>query len=283
VNLSLRQIKSRISSVRNTGKVTGAMELVALSKLKILQANLFESKSFCSSLLSMVNNILTGRESYSHPLLAQKPEKNIALLVLTSDTGLCGSYNNLVLNKSDKFIADNKEKNLAITCIGRKGGMHFRRTHAPVAKQIIGLSSQNIVDMSKKISGELTKDFMDGKLDAVYAVYTKYESVVDQHVSVEKILGIETPAGKKIEYIFEPRANETLDKLLPIHVAYKFYSVLLNSLICENYLRTVAMKQATTNAKDLLDELVLWRNKVRQYNITKEILEVVSSADALKG
>jgi len=281
---SLRQIKSRIKSIQSTHKLTRAMEMISLTKMRSFQKALPVYKRFFSKLETMLYDLSASFEKASHPFLkASGQKKNIALCVITSDTGLCGAYNHNILGATDDFLRKSNTLKIDMITVGKKGFVYFKRKNqviSDVYTELHGRYSQGLAD---KISDKLIDLFVSGRADEVYVAYTFFESASRHKAVVEKFLNIDKKPGTKREYILEPEADSMLTELLPVYVRNKMRIILLSAFACEHSSRAMAMGEATENAEEVIDNLTLVRNKVRQANITKEIIEVISSADALKG
>ena len=281
---SLRQIKSRIRSIESVKKITRAMEMVSVSKVRPLQKKLSHSREYASKLERILFNALAGFNDIGHPLLEERADKKkIALCLMASDTGLCGSYNHNVIRSAEEFISQKSQYAVTLIPIGNKGFSHFKKSGLDIYNLYATTSSQ----YPKKESGKITKYLMDiftsKRVDEVYVAYTYFESASRHIPRVEKILNIMSSPGQEIEYIAEPQPEIIFERLLPFYVSTKINFFMLNSALSEHSARAIAMGEATDNAKELFDELILLRNKVRQANITKDIMEIISSADALKG
>jgi len=281
---SLRQIKNRIRTVENIKKITRAMEMVAVAKLRSLEKELFLSKEYHLHVEKMLGNILVSFPHLSHNLLQEVREnKNIALCVITSDTGLCGAYNSALLRAAEDFISENKEKNISLIIIGKKGFIYFKRKGYVIIDNHLDLYGRYSEVFSKKIVRSLIEMFLTRKVDTVYAAYTKFVTSARHAPVIEKILNLEVKGGLRQEYLTEPQVDKILENLLPLYLESKIKDIILNAFTAENATRVVSMSEATHNAKELLDDLIIVRNKARQADITREIIEVISSSDAMKG
>lgn len=281
---SLRQIKRRIRSVENTKKLTRAMEMIAMVKLNAFQNKLLYSKGYFSKLERLFNNLLSGYSGCAHPFLEKREKKeNIALCVITSDSGLCAGYNSNVISAAEHFILGHGERKINLVLVGKKGVNYFKKRGIQVSKAYPDFHGDYSAGAADKVAANLTDLFLSGKADEVHVVYTYFETTARHKPRVERIFDIESSQGEQLDYLVEPDINSILNRLIPLYISAKFRFILLNSAASEYAARAIAMGEATENAKELLEGLVLFRNKVRQANITKEIIEVISSADALKG
>ncbi len=280
---SLQQVKSRIHSVRNIRKVTRAMEMVSLAKLRPLQKGLVASKDYFLQMDRVLNNLLTSF-NVRHPLLEERADKkNLTLWVITSDTGLCASYNNTVIHLAEDFISKNSAYKINLVIMGKKGLNHFRKSGFVIADSYLGLYGHYSSELSNKIANSLIDMFLTGKTDEAHVVYTNFGPMGKQGAVIEKILNITAVVGTEAEYLTEPGIDNILEEILPLYISSKAGFIIMSAFTAEHSIRVMAMNEATDKAKELLDNLVLLRNKMRQANITRELIEVISSADALKG
>lgn len=283
---SLRRIKSRIKSVENTGKMARAMEMISVSKLKRAQYIHTKTGIYSVKVEELLKNILSTGFGASNPFMTPRPDaKKIALCIITSDTGLCGSYNHNIIRSAQGLLKKYDQENIKIIAVGKKGFIYFNKKGFKVTDSYVGLSGRFSQAIANKLSDTLINIFLSDPETEVYIAYTCVQTAARHKPLVEKFLNIAPPdkACAQIEYIYETAPQIILERLLPVYLSNKMRSVLLNSFVSEHQARSIAMGEATKNALDLLSSLVLTRDKMRQYNITTEILEVISSADALKG
>jgi len=281
---SLKQIKNRIRSVENTSKVTHAMEMISIAKLRQSETRLPAQRTYSDKVERLLNNLLSNTKGITNSFIVGRAQvKKIALCVITSDTGLCSVYNNNIIRLSESFINEHGRDKILLITVGRKGFNYFRRKGFDIAEKFIEANGRYSEELSKQLLDLLMRFFLTGQADEVYIAYTNYITISKHKQIIEKIFNLGKREEKnEIEYNFEPDINKILDKLIPLYLVNKIKSILLNSFSCEHAARMIAMAEATNNAKDLLDGLVLTRNKVRQANITKEILEIVSTAEAVR-
>jgi len=281
---SLKQIKNRIRSTENTKKVTAAMEMVSVAKLNRTERDLLALRPYVASLTSLTHNLINSQDKARHSLLEvrQGPDK-ICLCVITSDSGLCGSYNNNIIRAADNFINTRGRDKVDLVCVGRKGFNYFNKNNLSILNTYIGLNGRFSSNAAAGIIDNLTGIFISGKASGVYIAYTHFKTALVHEPRVEKILNIEPLPGPKTEYILEPDITSILNEIIPRYISMRLRLIILEAFTAEHSARTVAMKTATDNARDLLQGLVLLRNKVRQANITQEIMEIISSSEALKG
>jgi len=266
--------------------MTRAMEMISISKLKRTQY--IHSKTWLYSVKTeeLLKNMLSSSLGFNSPLINQRPDaKKIVLCVITSDTGLCGSYNHNILRSAENFLKNYNKDDVRLVTIGKKGFIYFTKKLYRITNSYVGLSGRFSQDIAQKLSEMLINMFLSDSSAEIYIAYTRVESAARRKPIVEKFLNIAPfeKGTKKTEYIFEPSANEILERLLPVYLLNKIRSVILNSFVSEHQARSIAMGEATKNAGELFSNLILTRDKIRQYNITTEMLEVISSAEALKG
>lgn len=282
---SMRQINLRIKSIGNTRKITKAMEMVSASKLSKVKVPFFLTKPYISALEKMMHDLLSDSPGLKNALIEKREGvKNSILCVLTSDTGLCGIYNDNIIKTTERFLNGRKgDNNIKIVAIGKEGYNHFRKKGLDVTHSYLGLYGRYSTKVADDITNRLINIFVNHEADEVYVAYSHFHSSLRHTASVEKFLNIEIPEKPRRYYTFEPSAVAIFDSLTKKYVINKMRSILLEAFTCEHSARMLAMKTATDNADDLTSELTLARNKARQFAITKEVLEIAASAEALKG
>jgi len=283
---SLKQIKNRIRSVENTRKVTNAMQMISVAKLNRMDKALYSLRPYFSRLESLLNNLLAGAPGISKTFIDKKTTSGkIVLCVVASDNGLCGSYNNNIIRLSEDFVAARGKEKLELVCIGKRGNVYFNKHGRRIINSYIGLNANYSQKVSDEITDYLIDLFLSGQADEVHIAYTYFKTALIQQPRIEKFLNIEPDqqTGQPINFILEPDISAILKELIPRYMAMKMRLVLLNAFTCEHASRTVAMKTATENAHEMISGLVTLRNKVRQANITQEIMEIIASSEALKG
>ena len=282
---SLRNIKLRIKSVENTEKITRAMEMVSASKLNRMRSVLSAARPYFSKVEVLMRNVLKSAEiAANHPLLKKRTEvKSVALFVVTSDAGLCGMYNNNMIRLTEEFAAGIGKEKIELIAIGREAFNHFKKAGYRISDGYENLHSRYSVEVASEIAESLKNIFLDGRADEVYVAYTRFDSTLRHKPVVEKLLNIESSETGGVEYIAEPDMKSVLDELLSWYIHERIRIIMLNAFTSEHSARMIAMKSATDNAEDLIDSLTLSRNKARQAMITKEVIEIASSAEALKG
>jgi F-type H+-transporting ATPase subunit gamma len=285
---SLIDIRRRIRSVKNTQQITKAMKMVSAAKLRRAQDRVIASRPYGSMLRKMLGNVAAAVANDENlgrnPLLAQRPERRILLVLVTSDKGLAGAFNTNLIKAAQRFIAESSIKqpsaSVRMILIGRKGRDFFRKRGATVVSDHIGLASKLVFSDVKAIADHAIELYCAEEIDAVYLIYNEFKSVAAQNLVTSQVLPIQLPESKPANYIFEQSPAAMLDALLPGYVETEFYRALVESTAAEFAARMTAMEAATSNAGEMIEKLTLFMNRVRQASITKEIIEVVSGAAA---
>ncbi|MDD5130675.1 MAG: ATP synthase F1 subunit gamma [Candidatus Omnitrophica bacterium] len=281
---SIKQIKNRIRSVENTKKVTSAMQMISVAKLNRIQDQLFVLRPYAVRLENVMHNLAAQPQEKASGYFKKDPAGiDCVLVLITSDSGLCGMYNQNILHAAQDFLEKNKAKKTKLILIGQKGLNYFRTRQQLILNSYAGLNAKFKQDFCDQFTAQLSQLFLSGQAGSVYLAYTYFENSLVQRPVIEQFLSIQPKAVKPLEYLAEPDLKSILEDLIPQYLKIKMQLVLLESFTSEYAARTVSMKTATDNAKELLEGLVLYRNKVRQAGITQDILEITSSAEALRG
>ncbi|HZB26767.1 MAG TPA: ATP synthase F1 subunit gamma [Vicinamibacterales bacterium] len=290
---SLLDIRRRIRAVKSTQQITKAMKMVAASKLRRSQERIQQARPFASQMLRVLNSLAARVDPAAHPLLderrAPRAGGRVLLFVITADRGLCGSFNTNVIKSTGQFIAESRDREVALGLVGRRGRDYFARRGFEVRYEQINLFASLKLEDARAIAKEAIEAFTGGAVDSVYLVYNEFKSVMNQRVVVERLLPIprleptaeEQAAGPAVDYLYEPAPGELLRTLIPTHVEVQVFRALLDSAAAEHAARMTAMDAATRNSAEMIEGLTLYMNKVRQAAITREIIEVVSGAQAL--
>ncbi len=281
---SLKQIKNRIRGVGNTMKVTNAMQMISATKLSRVDKQLFQLRSYYGGLERLMLNLTSCREDIQHPCF-QEPltKENFVLCVITSDSGLCGLYNQNVLREAEKFIARCGAQKVSLIVIGRRAAKYFKNKGIKILNTYAGLHGGYGHLIADQITGILVKLFLAKKADEVHVAYTYFRKGILQNAVVEKFLNLRSEQRVKINYIFEDGLDNIVDQVVLRFLLTRMRFIFLQAFTSEHASRSIAMKAATDNAKQLLSRLVVVHNKIRQSNITQEMLEIISSSQALKG
>lgn len=286
---SLRDIRKRIKSVKNTEQITKAMKMVSAAKLRRAQDRALSFRDYVEELNNVCIRLAWLGGADIHPLAAPRPVQTVELLVVVSDKGLCGSFNSNVLNQAVSFIKEKSGIELNLVAIGKKSKDFFRHHRYPIIEEHLDTFRGVGLPLARQIASQAVERFHNKESDAVYIVFNEFISVIQQRVVLEQILPLQPPqeAGEKDElppdYIFEPDLSTLAHQLFPELVVSQVYRALLESSASEHGARMAAMDSATRNAGELITQLTLSYNRARQASITKELIEVVSGADALAG
>jgi len=281
---SLKAIKGRIKSIQNTRKVTNAMQMISVAKLNRVDKVLFALRPYALALENLLDNLVALQPEGRHPFLVKRsPVKARALCIITSDNSLCGLYNTIVLRVAEDFLVRYGQENVLVSVIGRRGYSFCKSRKIAPQSVYLGLNGRYDAATADKVSSELIGLFLQGKADEVWCAHAHFENVVTLKPSLEKVLPLEPKRVEARQYIVEPRVEVMLEKVALETIIMKMRRVIAEGFTAEHAARVVAMKAATDNAKELLEVLTLTRNKMRQASITQEILEIISSAEALRG
>jgi F-type H+-transporting ATPase subunit gamma len=276
-------LRRRIRSVKNTQQITKAMKMVAAAKLRRAQDRIFSARPYAAALREVLSSVAMRVDVNAHPLLEQRDEKNVLLLVVTADKGLCGAFNTNAVKAAMNAIREHKWESVQLLPIGRKANDFFRRRTIPIRRQATHVFQALSLGTAKEIADSLIKDFTSCEIDAVYVVYNEFRSIISQIVRIERLLPLvrtwDEPQSA-IDYLYEPSPQAILDDILPKHIEFQLYRILLESAAAEQGARMTAMESATKNASEMISDLTLTYNRIRQASITKEIIEIVSGAAA---
>ncbi len=290
---SLKAIRNRIASVKNTQKITRAMKLVAAARLRRAQDTMSAARPYARRLQEVIADVAARLaaidDQAAHPLLTRREVKNVRLIVISSDRGLAGGYNSNLMRRTERFIVDEQPKyaSIEIAIVGRKAREHFKRRHTNVVKEYAGVQSDSALTRARELAADATRDFLDGKIDSVLVVYNEFKSAISQQVQIEPLLPLRTselsPSEGRIDFEYEPSKEDVLATLLPLYVEVELYRIMLEAVASEFGARMSAMDSATKNAKEMIGSLTLVFNRARQAAITKELMEITGGAEALKG
>jgi F-type H+-transporting ATPase subunit gamma len=300
---STREIRRRISSAKNISQITRAMEMVAAARMKRAQTAVLAGRPYSDKIADVIENlavrIRTSGED-SHPLLQPRPIQNIAVIMVTADKGLAGALNTNVIRRTTRFILNEAKVPVSIIAVGRKGRDFMVRYGRPLIAEFIGIGDRPSIRDTYPIARVAVEEYTSGRVDAVYLIYTDFVNTLIQRPTVYRLLPVDvseageegavpgenvprSSMGAVIDYTYEPDTETVLSQLMPRYIEVRIYQALLEHIASEHSARMVAMRNATDNAKDVISELTLAYNKLRQANITKEIIEISSGAAALTG
>lgn len=283
---TLLDFRRRIRSVRNTQQITRAMKFVAAARLRRAQEKVFAARPYARLMQGVLRSAMARVESPTHPLMARRPEERVLVLVLSGDRGLCGAFNTNVIRKAVELLRERSQQTLEVIPIGKKARDALRKHKWKFVAEYLNLMTRVEFPRAKEIAAEVMGRYSAAEVDAVYMVYNEFKSVMTQRLIVEKLLPIDPELlegsapghALVVDYIYEQPAVEILGRLLPRYVETQVFRVMLESSAAEHAARMTAMDSATNNAAELIEQLTLHMNKVRQAAITKEIIEVVSGA-----
>jgi F-type H+-transporting ATPase subunit gamma len=331
---TLRDLRKRLKAVKNTQKITKAMKMVSASKLRRAQSAILRARPYALRMNDVLQHIVSHADLQSHPLLAYRKPRRVELVVLTSNRGLCGSFNSNIVRAAERFLNENASKydEIRVATIGKKARDHFQRKGTKLYGNYEGVLDRLDFEQASVIATDLSNRFRTGELDAIFLLYNEFKSAISQRVVVVNLLPIkpiegwdENPAVRigdlatfsgntmamagadgdvaavdivdtdwkpsealevateGYEHIYEPSKAGVLDQLLPQHLAVQIWRSLLESSAAEHGARMSAMDAASRNAKEMMQKLTLTANRMRQASITKELMEIVSGAESLKG
>ena len=284
---TLRDIKQRITGVQKTQQITRALKMVAAVKLRRAQQRIVQARPYANRLNDLIGHIASNVDRNLHPLLEEREPKRVGYVIVTSDQGLCGSFNQNIIRKAERSISEMPDQELDCILIGKKGRDHFVKRNYNVIGEYVSffrnLEFKQAVDIATLI-GDL---YVQNKLDRVFLIYNEFKSAVQQEVTVEQLLPIIPILPEKTktmpDFIYEPDEISILNTLLPQNLGVQIWRVLLESYASEMGARMTAMEYATENANKLIGELRMKYNRIRQESITTELLEIISGSEALRG
>jgi F-type H+-transporting ATPase subunit gamma len=285
---SLIDLRRRIRAVKSTQQITKAMKMIAASRLKRAQDRVVAARPFAQRMLKVLNGLVARVEEESHPLLRMPDQSKgrTLLIVITGDRGLSGSFNSNVIKAATQFTTGERAgREVAVALIGRKGRDFFRRRNFDVVHEQIGIFQRLAFSNAVELATAAIEEFTSDRASSVYLVYNEFKSVMTQRIVVERLLPIPRleigdEAGPTVDYLYEPKPEEIFRDLLPRHVQIQIYRALLETNAAFYAAQMTAMDSATRNSAEMIENLTLYMNKVRQAAITREIIEVVSGAAA---
>jgi F-type H+-transporting ATPase subunit gamma len=283
---TLRDIRQRIRSVQSTQKITRAMKLVAAAKLRRAQQRIIESRPYAYKMAEILGSLALRATPEHHPLLARRETGRKQVVIITGDKGLCGAFNSNVLRRSLEFIRQSDQVSVTLVVVGKKARDFYRRRSWTVKSEMVGFFDRLAYSHAAELSDRLIRSYLADEIDEVHLIYNEFRSVAVQRVARDQLLPIEplqaAPGSPVVDYLYEPAADSILDALLPQHVTTQVYRALMESLAGEYGARMTSMDAATKNAKEMIDLLTIQYNKARQERITKELLDIVGGAEALR-
>ena len=284
---NLQDIRRRVRSVKNIQQITRAMKFVAASKLRRAQDRIFSARPYANRMLAVLNSLATRADPEHHPLLVEREQEKVMLVVITSDRGLCGAFSANIIKAATRYLEEKSTNDaLSLALVGRKGVDWFGQRPWTIRHEYVDIMTRVDFKYAQELAQSLIKYYASADLDAVYLVYNEFKSVVQQDVTIEPLLPIrrleiEDQGEPCLDYIYEQPPPVLFDHLLSRHVETQVFRAMLESEAAEHGARMTAMDSATRNAGEMIDQLTLYMNRMRQASITTEIIEVVSGADAL--
>ncbi len=294
---SLKTIRKRIVSVKNTRKITRAMKLVAAAKLRRAQDTMIAARPYTAALTSVVADLSGVAGKDAHPLFEERAPKRVAIVVVASDRGLAGAFNTNVIKQVERFAANELTgtKEVSLRLVGRKANQHFTRRNANISSYDVAPTSATALQTAREVANRVIDDFIANKVDRVYLVYNEFKNAGSQVVRTIQLLPVspeksdKTAPGDKAkqettaDYLYEPSKEALLTRLVPLYVQINIYRAALESIAAFFGAQMMAMENATKNAGDMINRYTLQYNRARQAAITKELAEIVGGAEALKG
>jgi F-type H+-transporting ATPase subunit gamma len=297
---SLRAIRTRIRSVQSTQKITKAMKMVSASKLRRAQDAVVRARPYAQLIDQMLAtrspaNVESEADQASHPLLVVRPPRRVEVVAMTSDRGMCGGFNTNIIRRAQRFLTEEgaRFERIQFSTVGRRGRDYARKRNIPRRKDYVGFFGHLSYANAREIADDLIHAYVQDELDAVYLLYNEFKSAIQQQITLVQLLPLrpqavapeQKPGAKGMispEHLFEPSRTEVLDAILPRYLAMQIWRALLESEASEHGARMTAMDSATKNATEMIDRLSLRYNRARQAAITKELMEIVSGAEAMK-
>ncbi|MEK7688698.1 MAG: ATP synthase F1 subunit gamma [Deltaproteobacteria bacterium] len=283
---SLKDIKRRIKSVKNTQQITKAMKMVAAAKLKRAHDDILAARPYSQKMLDIINSLSSRVRPDAHPLLSKKGGGRVELVIVTSDRGLCGGFNSNIIRVSEGFIRKNTDNTgITLNLIGKKAKDYFKRRGLTIRQERPVGSGRPKYTAAAEIAKEIVDSHIKETFDETYLIYSEFKSALSQEFVIQRLLPIESPkeSEEATEYIYEPSQEAILADILPKYIEVQIFMALLESAASEHGARMAAMDSATKNAKEMIEGLTLKYNRLRQAAITKELMEIIGGAEALKG
>ena len=281
---TLKEIKLRIESVKNTKQITNAMKMVAASKLRRAQENILQARPYADYINSMLKTIKLKNTTTCHPLLTDiSGEGKTALIIVTSDRGLCGSFNSQIIRKAQAYIK--KHSNTDIICIGKKGFDFFKIHSKKVIDSYINLFNEMNFSISKDVAEKILNLYLQEDYKRIDVLYNEFKSAIQQDIIVKQLLPIipiESEDVSRLDFLYEPDEDIIIEELGRKYIHVDIWRIMLESSAAEQGARMTAMDSATDNAAELIETLTLFYNRARQAAITKEIIEIASGAEAIQ-
>lgn len=286
---TLKAIKKRIGATKGTKKLTRAMKMIAASRLRKVQSKVIEARIFQGEVERILIEMIKRGVKVDHPLILNPSEgaKEIALIIFTSDRGMCGTYNENLLKEVSKYIKERSAEGLSVSCyiFGKKGRDFFKRSELDSTKQMIGLTESSAKDFLNSDIAQFSEKYSEGAIKEVVLAFNGFKSAGSSKITFKRLIPAAPPGvdyQHTVDYIYEPARAEILEWLIKEFIKSNFYQAYLESFASEQFSRMTAMDKATKNAEDMINGLTLQMNKVRQGIITRDLIDIVGSANAIK-
>jgi F-type H+-transporting ATPase subunit gamma len=286
---SLKSIKKRIVSVKNTRQITKAMKMVSAAKLRRAQENVVAARPYAKKLGEVLQSLVYNLEGDPHPLLEKREAKKLLLIVLTSDRGLCGGFNTNLCKAADRYLKekDNSYEAVSVMTVGRKG-YEFLKSRYTVYKNFSNVLAKPNYQTAAMLAQEVVDGFVAGEYDQVELLYNSFRTVMSQDITFQQLLPVVTeesgvPAEAPVEFIYEPSVGELLAEILPKNIEVQIFKSMLETVAGEHGARMTAMDSASKNANEMIGKLTLQYNRARQAAITTELMEIISGSESIKG
>jgi F-type H+-transporting ATPase subunit gamma len=287
---TLRDIKRRIKAVESTSKITKAMKMVSAAKFRKAQQRMLEMRPYAERMNGILSSLASGAEGEIHPLLAVRPRRNIEVLVMTSDRGLCGAFNTNIMKAATRHVDELKREGYEVTIdvVGRKARDYYKRRGIEMHKTWTGISGKIAYGNAQEIAAEIVENYTNETTDEVVLIFNEFKSAIAQQVVITRLLPLAPIQAAEetlpiYNFIYEPSKQEIFSRLVPKNVEIQIFRALLESQASEEAARMAAMENATRAANDMIDSLTLQYNKARQASITKELMDIVGGVEAMKG
>ncbi len=282
--LNYRGLLGRIKAAQKTQQITKTMQMVSASRLKKSHERLSHAKPYFEGIKRVLSHLYNAGADLSHPFFEPREEKRVAVVIVTSDRGLCGAYNTNIISYAEALLEKHPDDNAELILIGKKGDDYFKKRKWPIFLRYLDLAGKTDFAKIAQITNTLTDAYLSHRFDAIHLIYTAHKSILSIKPVSSKFLPLEKGSlTEEVKTYLEPSGDAILNSLLSNYIASKIYVSLMEAFTSENSARMIAMKNATDNAKEMIKNLTLLRNKARQAAITKELLEIVTAGEALKG
>ncbi|MBW1704695.1 MAG: ATP synthase F1 subunit gamma [Deltaproteobacteria bacterium] len=283
---NLRDIRKRIASIKNTQTITRAVQMVAAAKLRRAQENIWRNRAYADKMDKVIASLAGRADRSSHPLLAERQVRNVELVIITGDRGLCGAFNANIMARAEQYMEENSNqyKGFSLICIGNKGWDYFRKRRVNIRNSFRDIMGKVQYENAAVIGEDLIQAFTTGLCDQVTLFYNYFQSTATQVPTVKQLLPFEAGQMEEsaVDYLYEPKEKDILNALLPRQIMAQVFRSLLESAAAEHAARMTAMDNATSNCKEIIEYLTTMYNKERQASITREMIDIIGGAEALK-